>query len=101
MKGLDGGAIDDGVILIEGDRIKAIGKRGEVTIPAEVTDDMMPGTVSIPHGWGHDLPGMAMQVARARAGVNANALTESGALDPLSGTAALSGVQVEVARAAA
>lgn len=74
---------------------------GEVTIPAEVTDDMMPGTVSIPHGWGHDLPGMAMQVARARAGVNANALTESGALDPLSGTAALSGVQVEVARAAA
>jgi hypothetical protein len=42
---------------------------------------------------------MAMQVARARAGVNANALTESGAIDPLSGTAALSGVQVEVAKA--
>jgi hypothetical protein len=44
---------------------------------------------------------MAMQVARSRAGVNANALTESGALDSLSGTAALSGVQVEVVRAAA
>ena len=34
MKGLDGGAIDDGVILIEGDRIKAVGKRGDVAIPA-------------------------------------------------------------------
>jgi anaerobic selenocysteine-containing dehydrogenase len=59
----------------------------------------MPGTVSIPHGWGHDLPGMAMQVARARAGVNANALTASDSLDPLSGNAALSGVPVDVARA--
>jgi hypothetical protein len=42
---------------------------------------------------------MAMQVARAKAGVSANALTESGALDPLSGNAALSGVQVEVVAA--
>jgi anaerobic selenocysteine-containing dehydrogenase len=74
---------------------------GAVTLPAEVTDDMMPGTVSIPHGWGHDLPGVAMRVARARAGVNANALTESRALDPLSGNAALSGVKVEVEAAAA
>jgi anaerobic selenocysteine-containing dehydrogenase len=72
---------------------------GAVTLRAEVTDDMMPGTVSIPHGWGHDLPGVAMQVARAHAGVSANALTESDALDPLSGNAALSGVQVEIAPA--
>ncbi len=74
---------------------------GAVTLRAEVTDDMMPGTVSIPHGWGHDLPGMAMAVARAHAGVSANALTESGALDPLSGNAALSGVRVEIEPAAA
>lgn len=82
--------------LADGDLAVVRSSSGEVTIPAEVTDDMMPGTVSIPHGWGHDLPGMSMQVARARAGVSANALTESGALDPLSGNAALSGVQVEV-----
>ena len=74
---------------------------GAITLPAELTDDMMPGTVSIPHGWGHDLPGVAMRVARAHGGVSANALTESGALDPLSGNAALSGVQVEVEPAAA
>lgn len=74
---------------------------GAVTLPAELTDDMMPGTVSIPHGWGHDLPGVAMRVARAHAGVSLNALTESGALDPLSGNAALSGVLVEVELAAA
>ena len=69
---------------------------GAITLPAEVTDDMMPGTISIPHGWGHDLPGVAMRVARAHAGVSANALTESAALDPLSGNAALSGVLVEI-----
>lgn len=85
--------------LADGDMAVVRSASGEVTIPAEVTDDMMPGTVSIPHGWGHDLPGMAMQVARAKAGVSANALTESGALDPLSGNAALSGVQVEVVAA--
>jgi anaerobic selenocysteine-containing dehydrogenase len=85
--------------LADGDMALVRSASGEVTIPAEVTDDMMPGTVSIPHGWGHDLPGMAMQVARAKAGVSANALTESGALDPLSGNAALSGVQVEVVAA--
>lgn len=85
--------------LADGDMARVRSSSGEISIPAEVTDDMMPGTVSIPHGWGHDLPGMAMQVAKARAGVSANALTESGALDPLSGNAALSGVQVEVAKA--
>jgi anaerobic selenocysteine-containing dehydrogenase len=85
--------------LEHGDLAIVRSSSGEIRIPAEVTDDMMPGTVSIPHGWGHDLPGMAMQVAKSRAGVSANALTQSGALDPLSGNAALSGVQVEVAKA--
>ncbi len=85
--------------LEQGDQATVRSASGAITLPAEVTDDMMPGTVSIPHGWGHDLPGMAMQVAKARAGVSANVLTESGALDPLSGNAALSGVQVEVAKA--
>lgn len=87
--------------LADGDMATVQSASGAITLPAEVTDDMMPGTVSIPHGWGHDLPGMAMQVARSRAGVSANALTESGALDPLSGNAALSGVQVDVTRAEA
>jgi hypothetical protein len=57
---------------------------------------MMPGTVSIPHGWGHNLPGIAMTVAQAHAGVSINDLTDETVLDPLSGNAAFSGVAVAV-----
>ncbi len=93
---------DAGLLGIEhGAEATVRSSSGTITLPAEVTDDMMPGTVSIPHGWGHNLPGMAMRVAAAHAGVNLNALTESEALDPLSGNAALSGVLVEVEPAAA
>jgi anaerobic selenocysteine-containing dehydrogenase len=69
---------------------------GAVRLKVEVTDDMMPGTVSIPHGWGHGLPGISMATASAHAGVSANDLTDETMLDPLSGNAALSGVPVEV-----
>lgn len=69
---------------------------GSVQIAVEVTDDMMPGTVSIPHGWGHGMPGVRMAVAGAHAGVSVNDLTDEALLDPLSGTSALNGVPVEV-----
>ena len=75
-------------------------KSGAIKLPVEVTDDVMPGTVSIPHGWGHNLPGVAMAVAQAHAGASINDLTEEDALDPLSGNAAFSGVPVEVRPAA-
>lgn len=75
-------------------------KSGAIRLPVEVTDDMMPGTVSIPHGWGHNLPGVSMAVAQAHAGASINDLTEEDALDPLSGNAAFSGVPVEVRPAA-
>lgn len=75
-------------------------RTGMVQLKVEVTDDMMPGTVSIPHGWGHGLSGIRMQVAQAHAGVSANDLTDETQLDPLSGNAALSGVPVEVRPAA-
>ena len=75
-------------------------KSGCVTIKVEVTDDMMPGTVSIPHGWGHGLPGVSMAVAQAHAGVSINDLTDESALDPLSGNAAFSGVRVDVSACA-
>jgi anaerobic selenocysteine-containing dehydrogenase len=66
----------------------------------EVTDDVMPGVVSIPHGWGHGLPGVRMTVAGAHAGVSINDLTDESLIDPISGNAALSGVPVEVRPAA-
>ena len=56
----------------------------------------MPGVVSIPHGWGHDLDGVALSVARSHAGVNSNVLTDAEVLDPLSGNAVLNAIPVEV-----
>jgi len=55
--------------------------------------------VSIPHGFGHDLPGVELSVARGAAGINSNLLTDDLRLDPLSGNAVLNGVPVEVAPA--
>ncbi len=67
-----------------------------VDVPVEVTDGIMPGVVSIPHGWGHDRPGIAMAVAEAHAGVNSNLLADEELFDPLSGNAVLNGIPVAV-----
>ena len=65
-------------------------------MPAEVTDSVRPGVVSVPHGWGHGVPGTQMAVAAEKAGVNSNILTDDQLLDPLSGNAILSGIPVTV-----
>lgn len=72
---------------------------GGQSVHAQValSDEMMPGVVSLPHGWGHDEPGTAMRVAAERPGANLNALLSENARDPLSGNAVLSGVPVELA----
>ena len=69
---------------------------GSVEAPVEVTDGIMPGVVSIPHGWGHDAEGVRMGVASAHAGVNSNVLADESAVEPLSGNAVLNGIPVEV-----
>ena len=66
-------------------------------LPAEVTDAVMPGVVSIPHGWGHDVEGTQMATATKNAGANSNILAGSDRFDPLSGNAVFSGIPVEVA----
>jgi anaerobic selenocysteine-containing dehydrogenase len=71
---------------------------GAVHAPVEITDAIAPGVVSLPHGWGHDAPGAALSVASQRPGTNSNVLTDELALDPLSGTAVLNGIPVEVER---
>ena len=83
--------------LADGDPVRVSSRVGAIEVPAEVTDDVMPGVVSIPHGWGHDADGVEMGVAREHAGVNSNVLTDEDALDPLSGTAILNGIPVELA----
>ena len=61
-----------------------------------VSDEMMPGVVSLPHGFGHGAPGARLSVAADHAGVNSNLLTDEAALDELSGNAVLNGIPVEI-----
>ena len=69
---------------------------GELVAPVEVTDAVMPGVVSIPHGWGHDADGVQLRVASKHAGVNSNVLADEDQVDPLSGNAVLNGIPVEL-----
>ncbi|WP_329259095.1 molybdopterin oxidoreductase family protein [Actinoallomurus sp. NBC_01490] len=69
---------------------------GTVKVEVEITDEVMPGVVSLPHGWGHGRSGTRASVAAAHAGVSANALTDPRIRDPLSGNAVLNGIPVRV-----
>ena len=71
---------------------------GSVVVPVEITDDIRPGVVSLPHGWGHDHPGTKMRVAESLSGVNSNILSDHEAMDPLSGTSVLNGIPVSIAK---
>jgi anaerobic selenocysteine-containing dehydrogenase len=82
--------------LVDGEEAVVRSRAGEIVVPIEVTDDVMPGVVSIPHGWGHDLPGVALSVAGEHAGTNSNVLADELVLEPLSGTAVLNGIPVEL-----
>jgi anaerobic selenocysteine-containing dehydrogenase len=85
--------------LADGVDASVSSRTGRVAVPVEVTDAIRPGVVSIPHGWGHDLDGVELSVARRHAGVNSNLLADDELLDPLSGNAVLNGIPVEVAPA--
>jgi anaerobic selenocysteine-containing dehydrogenase len=78
--------------------VKVTSRVGAVEVPAEVTDAVMRGVVSLPHGYGHDAPGIRLRVAAEHAGASFNDLTDPAEIDPLSGTAVLSGVPVAVER---
>jgi hypothetical protein len=71
-------------------------RTGEVAVTVEVTDAIMPGVVSIPHGWGHGMAGADLSVAAKRPGVNSNVLADSELFDPLSGNAVVNGIPVRV-----
>jgi len=67
-----------------------------VVLPLEVSEDIMPGVVSIPHGWGHSRPGTGQSVASAHAGASINDILDDTETDPVSGTSVLNGQAVEV-----
>jgi anaerobic selenocysteine-containing dehydrogenase len=83
--------------LTDGGVARVTSRVGELDAPVEVTDAVRPGVVSLPHGWGHGIPGTQMRVAAERAGVNSNLLADHEAMDPLSGTSVLNGIPVAVA----
>jgi anaerobic selenocysteine-containing dehydrogenase len=82
--------------LVDGAPARVRSRAGEVEVPVEVTPDIMPGVVSIPHGWGHDAPGIRMAVAAAHPGVNSNLLSDETLLDVPSGNAVFNGIPVEL-----
>jgi anaerobic selenocysteine-containing dehydrogenase len=84
--------------LVHGELAAVTSSVGKVELPVEVTDNIRPGVVSIPYGWGHGLPGSDMKVAASYAGANTNLLSD-GSIDELSGNAVLNGIPVTVAPA--
>jgi anaerobic selenocysteine-containing dehydrogenase len=82
--------------LCPGGQVRVASRSGALHAPVEVTDSVMPGVVSLPHGWGHDVDGTSLGVASDHAGVNTNVLADADAFDPLSGNAALNGIPVEL-----
>ena len=85
--------------LTDGESAKVSSRAGVIEVPVEVTDAVMPGVVSVPHGWGHDLDGIRMSVAAAHPGTNSNVLADETVVEPLSGNAVLNGIPVELERA--
>jgi len=80
-------------------RVKSALTQDEIEIEVAITDKIMPGTISIPHGWGHDAPGANMNKAAENPGVNMNRMVSREHVDPLSGTAIMTGVPVSISAA--
>ncbi|MBT6612239.1 MAG: molybdopterin oxidoreductase family protein, partial [Deltaproteobacteria bacterium] len=82
--------------IADGDRVEVSSRVGRVEVSVKASDEIMPGVVSLPHGWGHHRPGTRQRVAAEHAGVSANDLTDDKQYDPISGNAVLNGVPVTV-----
>ena len=82
--------------LLAGQTVSVRSKAGRVDVPLEISDEIMPGVVSIPHGWGHGRDGVQLEVAQKHPGGSINDVTDDLAIDELCGTAVLNGINVEV-----
>ncbi len=87
--------------LGDGELADVRSKTGAVRLPVRLLADLQPGTVALPHGWGHQ-HARGLSVAASTSGVNVNLLAADGpeAVDPVSGMAHLTGIPVEVKPAA-
>jgi anaerobic selenocysteine-containing dehydrogenase len=80
----------------DGQQVSISSRTGEVSTVVKGTEDIMPGVVSLPHGWGHQRAGVKAKIAVQQQGVSVNDLTDEKRLDRISGNAALNGVPVDV-----
>ncbi len=85
--------------VVDGEHIEVRSAVGTVHAPAELTDDIMPGVISLPHGYGHGRADVGWRHAAANPGCSINDLTDDARVDVVSGNAAFSGTPVEVSRA--
>jgi anaerobic selenocysteine-containing dehydrogenase len=82
--------------LVDGGRCEISSDNGSIEATVEVSESILRGVVSLPHGWGHHGPGLRLSVAEQHPGANLNAITGPAGLDRPSGTAAFNGVRVEI-----
>ena len=82
--------------IATGDMVRVSSRVGSLTIPATVVDSIMPGVISIPHGFGHTRSGTQLTVPDHAVGVSVNDITDPSQVDILSGTAIFNGVPVRV-----
>ena len=82
--------------LQAGDSAEVTTPTGTIVLPVEITDDIMPGVVSVPHGWGHDREGTAQTIATEHAGASINDVISDEQIDPLAGTSVLNGQTVTI-----
>jgi anaerobic selenocysteine-containing dehydrogenase len=82
--------------LVDKQQVQVRSRIGSIEIPVEICEEIMPGVISIPHGWGHDRSGVQLGVAEQHAGASINDITDDQSIDALCGTAAFNGTWVSV-----
>ena len=83
----------------EGADVLISGSAGSITLPATLSDDIMPGVVSVPHGWGHDRAGVQLGIARSTAGSSINDVLCTERVEAVTAMAQLNGIPVTLAPA--
>jgi anaerobic selenocysteine-containing dehydrogenase len=82
--------------ILNGQQVRVASRVGSVEALVEVSSEIMPGVVSLPHGWGHAREGMQLQTASCHPGVSINDVTDECSIDACSGNAAFNGTPVTV-----
>jgi anaerobic selenocysteine-containing dehydrogenase len=82
--------------IADGDIVDVESCTGAIEVPAQTTTELMPGVVSLPHGFGHGREGVRLSVAHQRPGASYNDVSDPARIDALTGNAALNGQPVTV-----